>query len=77
MMLYLIEDAIEEIIPEEIPYMNNWKTTTFAILASIATLIIQVPNHFGLPSWVMEVANWVQAGGLAGLGIFAADKVKK
>jgi hypothetical protein len=54
--------------------MQNWKTTVSGICGSAAGLVLAF-NAGGVaePKWLIIVAGFVLAGGLAGLGINAKD----
>ena len=50
----------------------NWKTTLFAVVAAIAGFVMFKPEYFA--PIIRDVAAYIFAGGLAGLGWQAADK---
>ena len=54
--------------------MTHWKTTIFGLLAAAAAFIDYAPEYF--PAVVQDLAGFIMIGGLAGLGITAAQVVK-
>jgi len=55
--------------------MRDWKTTVFGILAALAAFVEFAPGYF--PAILQDVAGFVMIGGLAGLGITAAQVRRK
>jgi hypothetical protein len=51
--------------------MKSWKTTVLGIASAFCAFVLFSPQYF--PPVVLDVAKFVLAGGLAGLGIAAAD----
>lgn len=56
------------------PHMKNWKTTAFGIVAAFFGFVLFKPQHF--PLVLVDVAAYVMAGGIAGLGISSKDSAK-
>ena len=54
--------------------MRSWKTTASGIVSSGAALVILMSTQgVVVPHWVVVVAGFVMAGGLAGMGIAGKD----
>lgn len=53
--------------------MKSWKTTVCGLVAAGASFAVANPAMFSKWAWVGNVAGFVVAGGLAGVGIFAKD----
>jgi len=51
--------------------MKDWKTTLFGVIAALAAFVMQAPQYF--PPLAQDIASFILAGGLAGLGITAAQ----
>ena len=51
--------------------MRDWKTTAFSIVAAAAGFVMFKPDYF--PPIVVDMAAYIFAGGLAGLGLAARD----
>ncbi len=51
--------------------MRDWKTTACGIAGALAAFVVGAPEHFS--PLVQDVARFVLAGGLLGLGITAAQ----
>ena len=55
--------------------MKDWKTTAFGILAALAAFVEYAPDYF--PVILQDISAFVMIGGLAGLGITAAQVRRK
>lgn len=53
--------------------MKNWKTTTAGLVTAFAGFVLFSPDLFSRWSWVGDVAKYIMAGGLAGIGLFSKD----
>ena len=51
--------------------MKDWKTTAFGIVSAVFAFVLFSPQYF--PAWLVDIAAFALAGGLAGLGIMAKD----
>ncbi len=51
--------------------MKDWKTILCGIIAALAAFVVQAPQYF--PPLAQDIASFILAGGLAGLGITAAQ----
>jgi len=49
--------------------VRDWKTTVFGIISALAAFVAFAPDYF--PPLAVDIAKFVLAGGLAGLGITA------
>ena len=48
---------------------GSWKTTAFGLVSAAAGFIILHPQYFTAHAYVVDIANYVLMGGLAGMGI--------
>jgi len=55
--------------------MRDWKTTVFGILAALAAFVDYAPEYF--PAIIQDISAFVLIGGIAGLGITAAQVRRK
>ena len=55
----------------------NWRTTTAGLITAAACFIVSSPELFTHWPWVAALAKFVATGGLATLGILAADSKPK
>ena len=54
--------------------MRSWKTTASGLVSSGAALVVfMATQDVTLPHWVVVVAGFVLAGGLASMGIAGKD----
>ena len=53
--------------------MKNWKTNLFGMITAVAGFVLFSPVLFSRWPWVGEVAKYVMAGGMAGIGFAAKD----
>jgi hypothetical protein len=55
--------------------MKSWKTTLTSAVSSAAAFVLfaQQLHYINFPSWVMAVAMFAMAGGLASFGVSAKD----
>lgn len=51
--------------------MKDWKTTAFGVISACFAFVLFSPDYF--PAWLVDIAAFALAGGLAGLGITAKD----
>jgi uncharacterized membrane protein len=55
---------------------KSWRTTLFGLIASVASLIVTVPEVVDNNQKIVKVAAFVMAGGFAGMGIVSRDNNK-
>ena len=53
--------------------MANWKTTAAGIVTAIFGFILFSPQYFSAIPWIVDIAKFGAAGGLASLGLLAKD----
>jgi hypothetical protein len=53
--------------------MKNWKTTVVGLVAAVAGFIALHPMYTARWPFVNDLAGYIMAGGLAGMGILAKD----
>jgi len=53
--------------------MKNWKTSLFGLLACVAGFIAIHPMYTAAHPIINDIAGYVMAGGLAGIGFAAKD----
>ena len=53
--------------------MKNWKTTVSAVVAALFAFVLFSPEYFAHWPWLISLAKFGCAGGLAGLGLAAKD----
>lgn len=53
--------------------MKNWKTSLFAVIAAVAGFIAIHPMYTAHYPILNDIAGYVMAGGLAGMGLAAKD----
>jgi hypothetical protein len=53
--------------------MKNAKTTIFGLIAALAGFVSFSPDLFSRWPWMIAVAKYVMAGGMAGIGFAAKD----
>lgn len=51
--------------------MRSWKTTVFGIITAAAGFVLFSPGYF--PPWALDLAKYIMAGGLMGIGFSAKD----
>jgi hypothetical protein len=51
--------------------MTNWKTTSAGLVSAFFGFVAFAPEHFS--SWLVHLAKYVMAGGLATLGFMSRD----
>lgn len=51
----------------------SWKTTVCGVLAAVAAFVAASPETFAAWPWLIVLAKFAMAGGLAGIGIVAKD----
>ena len=56
--------------------MKNWKTTAAGVIAAGAAFVVFSPELFTAWPWVVALAKFAAAGGLATLGIVGRDAGK-
>ncbi|XAI95732.1 hypothetical protein [Dolichospermum phage Dfl-JY23] len=56
-------------------FVTNWKTTLFGFISALAGFIAFNPENFPQP--VVMVAQYINTGGAAVLGIYAYDSKRK
>jgi hypothetical protein len=52
---------------------GSWKTTLLGLISAAFSYIAFSPDDFANHQWLVHLARFVAAGGLAGLGIAAKD----
>ena len=52
---------------------GSWKTTAFGLISAIAGFVILHPQYFTAHAYIVDIANYVLMGGLAGLGLAGKD----
>ena len=52
---------------------GSWKTTAFGIISAAAGFVILHPQYFAAHAYIVDIANYVLMGGLAGLGLAGKD----
>ena len=52
---------------------GSWKTTAFGLVSAAAGFIILHPQYFTAHAYIVDIANYVLMGGLAGMGITGKD----
>jgi len=52
---------------------GSWKTTAFGLISAAAGFIILHPQYFVAHAYIVDIANYVLMGGLAGLGLSGKD----
>ena len=52
---------------------GSWKTTAFGIISAAAGFVILHPQYFTAHAYIVDIANYVLMGGLAGLGLAGKD----
>ncbi|QVQ57096.1 hypothetical protein ELBI_91 [Anabaena phage Elbi] len=55
--------------------VNNWKTTLIGFISAFAGFVAFAPDQFPKP--LVMLAQYVNAGGAVGLGIYAYDSKRK
>lgn len=53
--------------------MKNWKTTASGIVAAVAGFIAIHPQYVAHAPIIGDIAGYIMAGGLAGIGLLAKD----
>lgn len=53
--------------------MKSWKTSLFALIAAVAGFIAIHPMYTAHWPVVSDIAGYIMAGGLAGMGLAAKD----
>ena len=52
---------------------KNWKTTLSGIVAALFGFVLFSPEHFQQWPWLISLAKYACAGGLAALGLMGKD----
>ncbi|AND75558.1 hypothetical protein [Nostoc phage N1] len=55
--------------------LKNWKTTAIGFISAFAGFVAFSPENFPKP--VVMIAQYINAGGAVGLGIYAYDSKRK
>lgn len=53
--------------------MKNWKTSLFGLLAAVAGFIAMHPQYTAHWPVINDIAGYVMAGGMAGIGLASKD----
>lgn len=53
--------------------MKDWKTTIYGVISAFFGFVLFAPQHFASVPALADIAAYVFAGGLLGLGISAAQ----
>jgi hypothetical protein len=57
--------------------MSDWKTTVAGIASAVFAFVVFAPEHFQQWPILIDLAKFAAAGGIAVLGITAAQTSKK
>lgn len=53
--------------------MNNWKTTVISLGTAFFAFVVFAPEQFTAVPWLVSLAKFAAAGGLAAFGLVAKD----
>lgn len=53
--------------------VKNWKTTLAGVATALFAFILFSPETFSRWPWLVAIAKFATAGGIAGIGIAAKD----